>query len=101
MFSTHKDIEVFLLEFLSNFYSCLIVRCSTKDSSKTGGSAINKFNPSFPEDDIIGSPQPDIIIGRVFLFGIEIRLFQIPYRLNNLLSEEGSHAGIKSWRQIG
>ncbi|MBA7686315.1 hypothetical protein ES703_94758 [subsurface metagenome] len=55
MLSTHKDIEVLLLQFLSDFNGYLIGRCRTKDGSKAGGSAINKFNSPLSENNIISS----------------------------------------------
>jgi len=40
---------------MGNFSRYLIGRGSTKDGSKAGGSAINKFNPPLSKDYIIGS----------------------------------------------
>ncbi|MBA7696578.1 hypothetical protein ES703_105228 [subsurface metagenome] len=101
MLSRHKYVKVLLLQFLSDFLGNLRGGRSAEDGSKARGSAINKFNTSLPEDDIIGSTQPDIILRGFFLLGIKIWLLDIPYGFNDFFSEEGYHPGIKGWPQIG
>ena len=73
IFGGHEDVEVLLLELGGDFGGDLLGRSRATDGGKTGGGAVDELDAAFPQDDVIGRAQPDVVIGGVFRLRVEIR----------------------------
>ena len=91
----HEDIQVLLLKFAGDTRGYLLGRRGTEDGGETGCGAVNELDAPLSEDDVIGSAQPDVVLGNVFRLGVEIGVFEVTDGLDHLFSPEGGHTGIQ------
>ena len=99
----HEYIDAFFLQFFSNRGSNFRRRGGTDDGGKTGSRAINEFNPTFPQNNIIGCAEPDVGIGffRIFLTSQVGRVANIFKGLFHIKGKKGCHTGIEARSQVG
>ncbi len=88
----HEDVEAALLQLAGDGHGGLDVRRGANHGRKTGGRAIDKLYPALAQNHIVGRSQPDILYG--------VRSNQVLARLDDLLGEQGRHAGIEGWTQV-
>ncbi len=98
-----EDVEASALVLFDDVLGDFRGRGGADDGGKTGGRAVHELHAAFSQDGVVGRTHPDLAgVDVRILFGmVEVRLVQDAQGFENLIGEDGGHAGVQQGPQVG
>ena len=103
MAGRQENVQAAPLIFLNDHLGNFRIGRRADNGGKPRSGAVDKFNPAFSENGIIGSSQPDFTGFFIDILGmqIKIRLVQVAQDLSDFKRKQGGHAGVQKRPQVG